>query len=78
MINLGDFVKDKVSGYTGVVLARMECLYEVTTCRVHPRDLNENGLIKDSCWLEEDRLEVLKENAIVGFKSVVGKNEITI
>jgi hypothetical protein len=73
MINLGDLVKDKVNGFKGVVLARMECLYEATACRVHPRELKEDGGIQESVWFEEDRLEVIVENAIVGFVEVASR-----
>jgi hypothetical protein len=37
MAKLGDLVRDEVTGFTGVVLARQEALYEATLCRVHPR-----------------------------------------
>ena len=73
MINLGDLVKDKVSGFKGVVLARMECLYEATSCRVHPRELGEDGRVNEYMWFEEDRLQVIEEHIIVGFVEVASK-----
>jgi hypothetical protein len=73
MINLGDKVKDAVAGFTGIVLARMECLYEATQCRVHPDSLDEEGRIKGCEWFEEDRLIVLGEHVVVGFKEIAGK-----
>jgi hypothetical protein len=72
MINLGDEVKDEVTGIQGIVLARMECLYEATSCRVHARN-TEPGCIPLSIWLEEDRLQVIKERAVVGFVQVAGR-----
>jgi len=72
MANLGDLVKDEVSGYTGVVLAKLEGLYEATQCRVHPRTLADNGEIRSGTWLDDDRLAVIEETAIVGFKNVSG------
>jgi hypothetical protein len=72
MIHLGDLARDEITGYEGIVLARLECLYEATSCRVHSRKLDENGRIRDSIWIEEDRLIVVEENAVVGFKNVTG------
>ena len=73
MANLGDLVRDEVTGFTGVVLGRAQYLYEATTCRVHPRELQENGARRDAPWIEEDRLVVIEEHAIVGFRQVAGR-----
>ena len=73
MINLGDKVQDKVSGFTGIVLARMECLFEATECRVHPQEVMEDGRLAPAEWIAEDRLLVLEDRKIVGFVSVAGK-----
>jgi hypothetical protein len=72
MINLGDLVQDKISGFKGVVLAKMEALYEATQYRVHPQTLDANGRIRPNCWLEGDRLEVIEQFAVVGFKEIAG------
>lgn len=73
MINLGDKVRDEVSGFEGIALARLEGLYEATQIRVHPTKLDPQGQIITSVWFEEDRLVVLKERAVVGFVNVSGK-----
>lgn len=72
MPNLGDLVRDEVTGFTGVVLARMEALYEATQCRVQSRELSDGG-IRAPWWIEEDRLVVLEQNAIVGFRKIAGR-----
>lgn len=74
MINLGDEVKDEVSGFQGVVMARMELLYEATSCRVHPRNCHD-GKPSEGVWLEEARLKpaVQSGHRVVGFLSVKGK-----
>jgi hypothetical protein len=74
MINLGDSVRDEITGFEGVVLARTEYLYEATILRVHARKLND-GKIQEPVWLEEDRLEVIKESDVVGFRSIKGRVE---
>ena len=73
MINLGDEVRDEVSGFKGVVLARMECLYEATALRIHPLSY-ENGQLTYT-WVEEDRCVVVKERTLVGFVDVAGKRQ---
>jgi hypothetical protein len=73
MAKLGDLVRDEVSGFTGLVLARHDGLYEASQCRVHSRRLTDQGDIRGGVWLEEDRLVVLEEAAVVGFKNIVGK-----
>lgn len=77
MPNLGDVVKDEISGFTGTVLAKMDCLYEENQCRVHPNQLRSSGEIMDCVWFTESRLHVIEQrNKEVGFKGVkapVGK-----
>jgi hypothetical protein len=75
MPNLGDHVCDEVTGYEGVVLARLESLYEATSCRVQSRKLDEQGNPRGMQWFEEDRLIVVEEHAVVGFRSIVGKEQ---
>lgn len=75
MARLGDLVRDEVSGYEGIVLARMECMYEATSCRVHPRNLTDQGEVRVGTWFEEDRLILIKETEVVGFVSVEGRAE---
>lgn len=77
MISLGDLVRDEVTGFEGVVLARMECLYEATQVRIHPRALREDvGEPKASFWMEEDRCVVIEQQAVVGFRTVAGHVEV--
>lgn len=69
MIKLGDSVRDKVTGFEGIALARMEALYEATQLRVHPSSLDASGAIRQSVWIEEDRLVTVRveEHPIAGF-----------
>jgi hypothetical protein len=74
MIKLGDSVRDKVTGFEGIALARMEALYEATQLRVHPSTVNTSGEIRTSVWIEEERLATIKaaEHPNAGF----GKPEV--
>ena len=72
MAELGDLVRDEITGFRGIVLAKMTALYEATQCRVHPRDLDDHGNQRVSVWIEEDRLLVIEPHAVVGFKNIAG------
>ena len=77
-MNLGDRVRDRVTGFTGIALARIDSLYEAVSWRVQPESLkSDDGTITPFIWLEEGRLEVLstgREAAkFAGFKVVNGK-----
>ena len=75
-MKLGDRVKDKVTGFSGVVLARSEGLYEVDQYRVHPESLrSDDGRPTAAMWLDAGRLEVVSvaDDKFVGFKTVNGR-----
>ena len=71
---LGDLVRDKVTGFTGRVLAHKTALYEVDEWRVHPESLKpDDGSITLCAWIEEGRLEVVHATEkLAGFKVVNG------
>jgi hypothetical protein len=74
MIELGALVTDKVTGFKGRALARMECLYEATSYHVYPTTLNSDGDIIKSVWFEEGRLSVDAEvGKLVGFYTIRGE-----
>lgn len=61
-INLGAKVKDKISGYTGLVTGRSEWLYGCRTYTVKAQGLNkESGKPFDSIACDEEQLEVVKD-----------------
>ena len=63
MTKLGDRVKDKVSGFTGIVTGRTEYLNGCTRVVVEPEGLHEGKPI-DSHYFDEMQVEVIKENVI--------------
>jgi hypothetical protein len=56
MVALGSKVRDKVTGFQGVVTARIEYLYDPT--QVHIESANNNGEPAD-IWCIEGRVDVL-------------------
>ena len=56
---LGAKVRDKITGFTGIVTARHEWLYGCLTYSVQPRDLHE-GKPVDRQPFDEDSLEFIE------------------
>jgi hypothetical protein len=59
VIRLGDFVRDKVTGLEGFVLAKMEALFEAPQCRVHQVIPGAY-----SVWMESARLVVVRSKSL--------------
>ena len=60
MIELGDTVRDRVTGLEGVVLAKLVCLYEEPTYRIHSSSLKpDDGGVREPVWMPEGRLDVV-------------------
>lgn len=73
MIGLGDEVEDTVTGFKGIVLARLEGVHEASSCRVHERGCSAEGKPKDGVWVEETRLKTTKPQAVTGFLQIKGR-----
>jgi len=59
MIKLGEKVRDLVTGFEGIVVARCEYLYGSARLGVVSLELKD-GLPRDSFWEEERRFEVVE------------------
>ena len=59
MINLGDRVEDKVSGYRGIAAARCEFLGGAPEILVAPERINEGGEIEAGEWILESMLRLV-------------------
>ena len=64
MINLGDRVEDKVSGYTGIAAARCDFLGGAPEMLVVPERINEDGEIDVGEWILESMLRLLCASAV--------------
>lgn len=62
-INLGDKVRDKVSGFAGIVIGRTEWLYGCVRCIVQSQELKD-GKPVDAVQVDEPQLELLQSAAI--------------
>jgi len=55
-IKLGEIVRDSISGFEGVAVARAEYLNGCISYQVEPARLNEDGSIPKAEWFDEQRL----------------------
>jgi len=60
MIKVGSKVKDSITGFTGIVIARTEWLYGCVRLTVEPIELIQ-GKPVDAHSFDEQRLELLEE-----------------
>lgn len=60
---VGDRVKDRVSGFAGVVVAATSYMNGCTRCGVHP-SVKKDGTLPEEKWFDEPQLRVTKRNAV--------------
>jgi len=60
-IKLGEQVKDCITGFTGVVVARTEWLYGCVRLGVQSESLDDKGKVRDAIWFDEPQLKVIKK-----------------
>ena len=71
-INLGDRVKDKVTGFVGIAIGRTEWLNGCTRITVQPEKLIGGKIVDTSCF-DEPQLVVVKAKQVdVGPKDTGG------
>jgi len=76
-IELGDRVKDKVSGATGVVTGITEWITGCDTLTIAP-SVKEDGKVPDGVYIDINRAEVIERNAVIietDVESRVGRND---
>lgn len=57
--NLGDEVKDRITGFQGVIISRTQWLTNCNTYGVKTRSLDKDGKPQDSCYFDEPNLELV-------------------
>jgi valyl-tRNA synthetase len=62
-INLGDKVKDKVSGLVGIATARTEWLHGCVRIAVQPQEVKD-GKPVDAHYIDEPQLEVVEVGVV--------------
>ena len=65
IIELGDLVKDRISGFSGIVTARSEYLNGCISMLVQPDKLDDDGKKIKGLWFDDVQLEVRKKKAFV-------------
>jgi len=73
-IELGDRVKDKITGLEGIVTGRYEYLYGCLRMSVQPEKAKD-GKPVESFVLDEPQLELLKKAVIVPPQGTTAKDE---
>lgn len=64
MIELGPKVRDIVTGYTGLAIARVDHLFSVPEIKVQLERLDDNGKPFDPVWFEESRVVQIGHESI--------------
>lgn len=60
MIELGRVVKDIVTGFEGVAVARSTWLFGCVRVGIEPRTLQDKGKAPDAIWVDEQRVEYVE------------------
>ena len=65
MIELGKKVKDSITGFEGIAIARIEYLNGCISVEVRPTKLSSEGKMIDAEWIDEQNL-ITKSKATSG------------
>jgi len=66
LVNIGDEVKDQITGFKGIAASRTEFLYGCVRVEVQPQKLKADKNREDSVIFDETQLLVTKKKAIKG------------
>lgn len=64
MIQLGDRVRDRVTGFRGIVVCMSTWLNGCVRCGVQAERVTEDGTLPDTQWIDEPQLEVIASGAV--------------
>lgn len=64
MIELGDRVKDAVTGLSGIAIARTTWLHGCDRIAVQPEKLGKDGKVQDNATFDEPQLILVKKKVI--------------
>lgn len=59
-IKLGDLVKDNITEFKGIAIARAKYLYGCEQILVAPQQLTSEGQTADSIWFDDQRIELVE------------------
>lgn len=61
-IQLGDRVKDRISGLVGIVTAKSEYMNGCRRFGVQPEKLTKDGAVAADTWFDEPQLQLVKKS----------------
>lgn len=61
--NLGDEIKDKITGFHGIIIARTQWIHNCNTYGIRSRELKDN-IPLDTQFFDEPQLEIVKEKVV--------------
>lgn len=76
LIDLGDRVRYKINGFTGICDAYMEHLYQCRQVHIVPEELDKDGKRKEGEWADEPWVEILEKGVfkpLAKVESAAGK-----
>ena len=62
-VEIGDRVRDKLTGFTGIAYGKWSCMTGCVVFDVHP-PMKEDGTVPESKWVDEARCEVIEAAAV--------------
>jgi len=71
--NLGDILRDKVTGFTGVVMARSDYFMGCRHCALQAQKVSKDGKVPEWEWLDEIRLEKVPGKKNISFVPIKAK-----
>lgn len=63
-VNLGDKVRDRVTGLEGIAVARTQWLNGCIRIAIQPDKLDKDGKVQDSTYVDEPQCEVVIRAAV--------------
>jgi hypothetical protein len=71
-IELGNLVKDKVSGISGIAVSRTEFLNGCVRYSLQPKPAKKDGSMPAELWFDEKQLEVVGKGVAIQMKRTGG------
>jgi len=63
-IKLGDKVRDNITGFEGVAIARTQWLHGCDRITIQPDRLDKDGKTMDACSFDEQQVELVEQRPI--------------
>ena len=70
-IELGDLVKDSVTGFKGITTQKVYYLQGCTRFLVQPQGLTKEGKMKDGFYFDEPQLFIVKKSLLFVDKNIL-------